>query len=181
MLQKDRDARWIVKQSKAKQEGMADLGIPYFGYKNHLSSDRRFGFIRCYEVTAANCHEGQVLPKILDKQNTALDVWADTAYNTQANERHLENKGFRSQMHRKKSKNKPMSQPITQGNQTRSRIRAKVEHIFGEQKDRMNLFIRTIGFVKAKVKLVWLTLFTTLIVFLFGSENALLRDSSVHI
>lgn len=46
LSQKDRDARWIVKQSKAKgDEGAVDFGIPYFGYKNHLSCDRRFGFV----------------------------------------------------------------------------------------------------------------------------------------
>lgn len=78
LRQKDRDARWMVKTSKAKQEGMADFGIPYFGYKNHLTSDRRYGFVRRYEVTAANCHDGHVLPKILDKGNMARVVWPTT-------------------------------------------------------------------------------------------------------
>lgn len=153
LRQKDRDARWMVKQSKAKQEGMADLGIPYFGYKNHLTSDQRFGFIRRYEVTAANCHDGHVLPRILDKGNTARDVWGDTAYHTQDNERYLENNGFRSRLHRKKPKGKPMSQRITQGNKTKSKVRVKVEHIFAGQKERMGLFVRTIGLARAKVKI----------------------------
>jgi len=48
---KDRDARWTVKFSKAKprEDGSmppVDLAIPLFGYQNHVSIDRRFGFIR---------------------------------------------------------------------------------------------------------------------------------------
>src|SRR5246127_4874871 len=48
---KDRDARWTVKFTKAKprEDGSTppvDLAIPLFGYQNHVSIDRRFGFIR---------------------------------------------------------------------------------------------------------------------------------------
>jgi IS5 family transposase len=49
LAQKDQDARWVVKYTKAKGEGKAlDLAIPFFGYKNHVSIDRRYGFIRKY-------------------------------------------------------------------------------------------------------------------------------------
>lgn len=48
--QKDTDARWIVKYNKAKiKEGrrkLNDLAIPEFGYKDHISIDNHFGFIR---------------------------------------------------------------------------------------------------------------------------------------
>ena len=45
LRQKDRDARWSVKYSKAKvKEGAdpkpVDLAIPMFGYKNHIGIDR---------------------------------------------------------------------------------------------------------------------------------------------
>ena len=153
LRQKDRDARWMVKTSKAKQEGMADFGIPYFGYKNHLTSDRRYGFVRRYEVTAANCHDGHVLPKILDKGNMCRDIWGDTAYHTYDNERYLKENNFRSRLHRKKPKGKPVNQRIEQGNKAKSKVRAKVEHIFASQKDKMGLFIRTIGLSRAKVKI----------------------------
>lgn len=51
LRQKDRDARWTVKFSKAKPaaEGKPqhiDIAVPAFGYKNHVSIDRRHGFIR---------------------------------------------------------------------------------------------------------------------------------------
>ena len=57
LAQKDRDARWTVKYSKAKprEDGSVpavDLAIPAFGYKNHVSIDRGFGLIRNWTTTA---------------------------------------------------------------------------------------------------------------------------------
>ena len=43
-----------------------------------------------------------------------------------------------------------MPEHIARGNRTKSRIRAKVEHVFAEQKVRMGLFIRTIGIRRAE-------------------------------
>lgn len=52
LRQKDRDARWTVKFSKAKprEDGVpqTDLAVPAFGYKNHISIDRQHGLIRCW-------------------------------------------------------------------------------------------------------------------------------------
>jgi len=39
---------------------------------------------------------------------------------------------------------------VARGNRTKSRIRAKVEHVFAKQKERMRLFIRTIGLKRAE-------------------------------
>jgi IS5 family transposase len=154
LAQKDRDARWMVKQSKAKDnEGGVDLGIPYFGYKTHVSCDRRFGFIRRYEVTPANQYDGLILPQVLDPKNMARDAWGDTAYHTQANEDYLAAKGFRSKLHQKKLKGKAMAKNIQQGNAIKFKVRSHVEHIFAGQKDRMGLYIRTIGLSRAKVKI----------------------------
>jgi hypothetical protein len=45
LRQKDRDARWTVKYTKAKpsEDGkpQINLAVPAFGYKNHLGIDRR--------------------------------------------------------------------------------------------------------------------------------------------
>ena len=37
-------------------------------------------------------------------------------------------------------------------NNAKSKIRSRVEHVFAEQKDRMELFIRTIGIARATTK-----------------------------
>jgi len=47
LAQKDRDARWTVKFSKAKpaEDGSkrVDIAVPAFGYKNHIAIDRQLG------------------------------------------------------------------------------------------------------------------------------------------
>ena len=84
LAQKDRDARWTVKTTKAKsREGetpMIDLAIPEFGYQNPISADRRHRLIRRWLVTDAAAHAGKRLADLLDPGNTASDVWADTGY-----------------------------------------------------------------------------------------------------
>ena len=157
LAQKDRDARWTVKWSKAKpaDEGSPrmDLAVPAFGYKNHLGVDRRHGLIRTWVVTDAARHDGAQLPALISKANTASDVWADTAYRSRANERHLANNGLRSQIHRKKPKGKPMPKPIARANGVKSKVRAAVEHVFAHEKGPMGLVIRTIGLARARVKI----------------------------
>jgi IS5 family transposase len=156
---KDRDARWTVKFTKAKprEDGsspMVDLAIPVFGYQNHISIDRGFGFIRQWSATDAAAYEGRRLREgLLDKTNTASGVWADTAYRSAANEVFIRKNGFVSHVHRKKPKGCAMPGAIRRANNAKSKIRSKVEHVFAEQKDRMDLFIRTIGIARATVKI----------------------------
>ena len=71
LAQKDRDARWTVKWSKAKpsEDGTArvDIAVPVFGYKNHIGMDREHGLIRTWAVTDAARYDGALLPALLDK------------------------------------------------------------------------------------------------------------------
>jgi IS5 family transposase len=90
---------------------------------------------------------------LLDKTNTAASVWADTAYRSVANEAYMAKNGFVSRIHRKKPKGRPMPDAIRRANALKSKVRSRIEHVFAEQKDRMGLFIRTIGIARAKVKI----------------------------
>lgn len=156
LAQKDRDARWMVKYSKAKPsetKDAIDIAVPLFGYKNHLSTDKRFGFIRKYQVTDASRSDGKLLPNLLDKENTASSIWGDTAYRSKLNEAYIAENGYTSQIHRKKPKGKPMPKHISRANNQKSKIRSKVEHVFAVQKDQMKLFIRTIGIKRASLKI----------------------------
>ncbi len=159
LRQKDRDARWTVKFTKAKprEDGSTpsvDLAIPVFGYQNHISIDRGFGFIRRWSATDAARYEGRLLREgLLDKTNTASAVSADTAYRSAANEEFMEKNGFVSHVHRKKPKGHAMPEAIRRANNVKAKIRSRVEHVFAEQKDRMDLFIRTIGIARAMVKI----------------------------
>jgi len=112
------------------------------------------GFIRKWAATDAAAYEGTRLREgLLDRSNTASGVWADTAYRSAANEAFMEKNGFVSRVHRKKPKGRPMPAAMRRANAAKSKIRSYVEHVFAEQKDRMNLFVRTIGIARAKVKI----------------------------
>ena len=60
--------------------------------------------------------------------------------------------GFTSRVHRKKPVGRPMPMPIRRANGRKSIVRARIEHVFAEQKDRMGLFIRTIGLARARTQ-----------------------------
>jgi IS5 family transposase len=78
LRQKDRDARWTGKFSKAKprEDGapQVDLAVPAFGYKNHIGIDRGHGLIRNWTATHAAAHDGARLEEVLDPGNTASGV-----------------------------------------------------------------------------------------------------------
>ena len=156
---KDRDARWTVKFSKAKArpDGSVppvDIAIPVFGYQNHVSIDREYGLIRRWDATDAAAYEGARLREgLLDKSNTASAVWADTAYRSKANEEFLEKNGFVSRIHRKKPPGRPMPDTTRRANAIKSKVRSGVEHVFAVQKDKMELFIRTVGIARATIKI----------------------------
>ena len=46
-----------------------------------------------------------------------------------------------------------MHETMRRANNAKSKIRSRVEHVFAEQKDRMGLFIRTIGIARATTKI----------------------------
>ena len=158
LRQKDMDARWTVQFGKARvrDDGkpQPDIAIPTFGYKAHTSIDRRYRFIRKWDVTDASRHDGRMLRRgLLDKSNTGEKVWADSAYRSKQNEHFLDRHGFTSCVHYRKPKGKPMAAHIRRGNATRSKHRAPIEHVFAYQKQVMGMMIRTIGIVRAKAKI----------------------------
>ncbi len=157
LRQKDRDARWTVKFSKAKpaEEGkpkLVDIAIPAFGYKNHAAIDRRHGFIRGWSVSNAAAYDGAQLQNVLTR-NTGSKVWADTAYRSKKNETWLSKHGYVSDIHHRKPKGRSMSERMSRANGRRSKVRSAIEHVFARQKGPMRLFVRTIGIVRAKAKI----------------------------
>jgi IS5 family transposase len=156
--QKDTNARWTLKiggKIRYRPDGtpLPQIALPVFGYKSHISIDRRFGFIRQATVTSAADADGRQLRHLVGKDNTASDVWADSAYRSQSNERWLNQNMMTSRIHRRKPAAKPMPQAIARANAKKSSVRARVEHVFAHQKNRFGLFIRTIGLARAEAKL----------------------------
>jgi len=90
LAQKDVDARWTKKN-----------GLSYYGYKNHINVDKAHKIIRQYDVTTASTHDSQALEAVLDSENTAGVIWADSAYRSQKIEALLAGKMIRSKIHHK--------------------------------------------------------------------------------
>jgi IS5 family transposase len=140
--QKDTDARWTKKN-----------GQNHYGYKNHINVDVKHKLIRDYEVTAASVHDSQVFEDLLDEDNSSRDVWADSAYRSEEKLKELKTRKYREHLQRKGCRHKQLTQREVRGNRTRSRIRSRVEHVFGVQAKRAgNLIVRAIGLIRAKAK-----------------------------
>jgi IS5 family transposase len=141
--QKDKDARWTKKHGQSN-----------FGYKNHISIDRRHKLVRRYTVSTASVHDSQKLEDVLDPDNTASGVWADSAYRSKETEEMLANRAMKSHIHQRGNRGKPLTPRQEAANKTRSKVRARVEHVFGIQHGAMGgKFVRTIGIVRAAVKI----------------------------
>ena len=65
LAQKDRDARWTLKRGRKKtrpgESAMVEIATPVFGYKPHINTDRRHGFVRKWFVTDAARYDGREL------------------------------------------------------------------------------------------------------------------------
>ncbi len=140
--QKDMDARWTKKN-----------GVGHYGYKNHVNADREHKLIRGYEVTSAEVHDSQEFYELL-RDNTWKDVWADSAYWSEDNERMLAASGYRSHIHKKGHRNRPLSDREIRANHRKSTIRARVEHVFGSMANEQGgMFVRVIGLDRARIKI----------------------------
>lgn len=156
--QKDTDARWTLKiggKVRYRPDGteLPMIALPVFGYKSHISIDRRYGFIRSMAVTAASAADGRMLRQVVSTDNTGSEVWADSAYRSQRNEKWLSDRMLTSRIHRRKPRGKSMPKVTARANAAKSTIRAHIEHVFAHQKNRFGLFIRTIGLKRAEAKL----------------------------
>jgi IS5 family transposase len=119
-----------------------------------VNVDRRHKLIRRYTVTDAAVHDSQVIDDVLDDDNMASDVWADSAYRSAEIEQKLDDRGLKSRIHRKGRRNRPLSKREKQGNTTRSKVRARVEHVFGAQTNDMGgTLVRSIGIARARARI----------------------------
>lgn len=138
--QKDTDAKWLTKNK-----------VRHFGYKNHVNVDVKHKLIRAYIVTDASVHDSQMIASLLDEKNTNANVYGDSAYRSAAIHDHLESHGYRDCIHRKGYRNKPLTASQRESNRRKSRIRSRVEHVFGRQAQCLGgTWLRCIGIKRAR-------------------------------
>ncbi|OIO13255.1 MAG: hypothetical protein AUJ81_11705 [Helicobacteraceae bacterium CG1_02_36_14] len=134
LSQKDTDARWMTKNSER-----------HFGYKNHVNADAATKLITKFTTSSASLHDSQKLEEIVNQQDKRL--FADSAYRSDKIESYLWLKKCKSFVHEKAYRNKPLSYAQERANSVKSKIRVRVEHVFGYMTNSMNngLNLRAIG------------------------------------
>ncbi len=141
--QRDTDARWTKKNN-----------VSYFGYKDHINVDVEHGLVRQYSVTDAAVHDSQALAEILDEDNEGDEVWADSAYRSALIEWFLALLNWCSKIHEKGYRNHPLTKQQKENNREKSKVRAKVEHVFGTWVNEMGgKLVRSIGIERARANL----------------------------
>jgi IS5 family transposase len=142
LAQKDIDARWTKKG-----------GQNHYGYKNHINIDRDTKLITAAACTSACVHDSQVLDSVLREAEVGgKTVWADSAYRSDEQEQSLAGSQHESLIHERAYRNTPLTKAQELSNTEKSRVRARVEHVFGYQTNSMGgIFLRSIGAARAKV------------------------------
>ena len=149
--QKDTDARWTKKNQET-----------HFGYKNHINADAKNKLIRAYAVTPASVHDSQVFDELLDhssdEDGKKRAAYADSAYRSKEQEERLQANAIESQVCEKGTRGKPLTEEQKATNRVKSKIRVRVEHVFGAQAQMGGHLVRTIGMARARVKIAIMNL-----------------------
>jgi IS5 family transposase len=143
--QKDSDATWTVRNDRS-----------YFGYKNHVQADSSTKLVSRYSVTTAGVHDSQVFEELLEAPNegNCATVYADKAYYSAANEEILRKHKIKSHVLRRATRGNPLSEDVKAKNVEWSRIRSRVEHVFGIQYKQVgNLLVRAVGYTRVRASI----------------------------
>jgi len=146
----------------------------YFGMKAHLGVDSKTKIVHSAVVTPANVADSTVLPELLHGEETR--VWGDGAYQGQTEIIHQHAPRARDCTQRRCRYKDQIDEVERAKNRTKSRVRSRVEHVFGVMKLKF-------GFVKVRyrgLKKNANRLFATCaLVNLFLTRKKLLRLASV--
>lgn len=100
----------------------------YFGLKAHIGVDSDNKLVHSAAVTAANVHDSQVLSDLLHGDETR--VWGDSAYTGQGEVLAEHAPNAQDFTHARAYRNAPLTEEDKRKNRTKSKVRAKVEHVF---------------------------------------------------
>ena len=81
-------------------------------------------------------------------------MFADSAYRSAEIEARFKARAFSSRIHVRATRGHPLSQAKEEANRKKSRVRARIEHVFGTQETSPGgRIVRTIGIVRARAKI----------------------------
>lgn len=101
----------------------------YFGMKTHIGVDSQTKLIHSVVVTSANVHDSQVLGDLLHGDERR--VYGDSAYTGQKAQIRTHAKHAKDFTHKRGRRNHPLTEKERQTNRSKSKIRPRVEHLFG--------------------------------------------------
>lgn len=101
----------------------------YFGMKAHIGVDSQTKLIHSVMVTSANVHDSQVLSDLL--HGNERRVYGDSAYTGQKAQIKARAKQAKDFTHQRGRRNHPLTDKERQSNRNKSKIRPRVEHLFG--------------------------------------------------
>ena len=141
--QKDKDARWTKKDDET-----------HYGNKDHVKVDRDSKMIVAYAETHAAVHDSQEVVGLVDERDKVLH--GGSAY--VGKELHgallKKNPNLELKIKEKGYRNKPLTNEQKANNREKSRIRARVEHVFGHMTNSFGeMFVRTIGIARARCQI----------------------------
>lgn len=136
---KDIDARWTKKG-----------GETFYGYKDHAKVCRKTKLIVGYDTTPASVHDSQRGAELVDFNDIeGEEFWLDAGY--VGTENGFAKRGVTPIICEKGFRGHPLSDEQKQNNRTKSKVRCRVEHVFGFIERSMGgLVFRGIGIVRAR-------------------------------
>lgn len=125
----------------------------YFGYKNHVKVDSETKLITAFKVTPANVADKYAVDDLLDKKEDAdQPLYGDAAYSSSELEELYRKKDIISKVNRKGYRNKSITQKQQNDNSKQSKVRARVEHVFGFMANSMNgKFLKYRSFIRNQI------------------------------
>jgi len=112
-----------------------------FGMKLHIGVDKDTGLRHSAVVTAANVHDKHPLPELL--HGNEAEVYGDSAYASQQALIASKAPNVRDATNQRMREGGPGAEIATLVNRSKSRVRSRVEHVFGVVK-------RLWGFIKLR-------------------------------
>lgn len=138
---KDIDARWTKKR-----------GESYYGYKNHSKVCAKTKVVLAYETTSASVHDSKEVSALLTEEDKGEPLYLDAGYAGKEDE--IREYGMTPVICEKGYRNHPLTEVQKTDNREKSKVRSRVEHVFGFMEQSMNgLFVRTVGIIRAKANI----------------------------
>lgn len=95
-------------------------------------------------------HDSQALDDLLEEKDKGQDFYADSAYTGKEQEKTVDKYGMSNKVHEKGYRNKSLTEEQKIRNREKSKIRARVGHVFGFMEQSMNgLVVKSIGINRA--------------------------------